>query len=485
MVGRHTIYNLLGLGAPLLVAVLAVPALIVGLGTARFGLLMLIWAVVSYLGLFDFGLGRALTQRLATIKAAGQMAAVPSLVATATLFMLVLGILAGILMIIAAPWGLQQIKEIPNRPEAADAMTALAFAMPAIILTTGFRGILEAEGAFGVINIIRLPMGLFTFLGPLAVVILVGPRLDLIAWMLVVGRIAACVVHGWFAFRCIDLSVGRFVVDRAHIRPLCTTGGWMTLSNIVSPAMGYADRFLIGALVSATAVSYYSTPNDLVLKLWIIPGALTSVLFPALARQITLTPDLAWGVVRRAVWWLFIAILPLALMLTLFAREILTIWISASFAAQSAVVLRFFAVGILINCIAQIPFVFIQAANRPKLVAIMHTIEFPIFMAALWVGITTHGIVGAAIAWLARIVLDSVAMFVIAAHVGNRSWKELIDQRIVLIAVGSVLSLLFALSTSWPIRLGVLALASWPLLSHGVAYWRRHGWNLIAASRVV
>ena len=58
---RHTAFNLIGLGAPLLVAVGTIPVLIHALGPARFGLLTLIWAVVSYFGLFDLGLGRALT----------------------------------------------------------------------------------------------------------------------------------------------------------------------------------------------------------------------------------------------------------------------------------------------------------------------------------------------------------------------------------------------------------------------------------------
>jgi O-antigen/teichoic acid export membrane protein len=481
MTGRHTVYNLFGLGAPLLVAVLAVPPLMHALGTARFGLLTLIWAVVSYLGLFDFGLGRALTQRLAMIRAQENFAAVPSLIATATVLMLVLGVVAGVVLAATAPWGLRHIQNVPDQHEAAAAALALAFAMPAIILTTGFRGILEANGSFGVINLIRVPMGLFTFLGPLIVVLAIAPRLDLVAWVLTIGRTIACLAHAWFALRSIDRGAGRFAVTREHIRPLCTTGGWMTLSNIVSPFMGYVDRFMIGTLVSAAAVSYYSTPNELVLKLWIIPGALTSVLFPALAQQVVQQPDLAWQMLRRAVLWLFVAILPLALMLALFSREILALWISPQFAAQSASVLRVFAIGILINCVAQVPFVFIQAFNRPRLVAILHTIELPFFLVALWAGISHFGIIGAAWAWLARIVLDAVALFVIAARVGRRPMSEFMAPQLVAATAAAAAAFVFAVSTSWPLRALVLAGSTWPLVVHGHAYWRRYGWSLLPA----
>ncbi len=49
---RDTLYNFVGLASPLLVAFYTIPRLIHGLGDARWGLLTLIWAVVSYFGLF-------------------------------------------------------------------------------------------------------------------------------------------------------------------------------------------------------------------------------------------------------------------------------------------------------------------------------------------------------------------------------------------------------------------------------------------------
>lgn len=55
---RNVLWNLLGNGAPLLVALPAIPLLIEGLGTARFVVLTLAWMVVGYFSLFDLGLGR-------------------------------------------------------------------------------------------------------------------------------------------------------------------------------------------------------------------------------------------------------------------------------------------------------------------------------------------------------------------------------------------------------------------------------------------
>src|SRR5947208_4571912 len=141
MLLRHTAFNLIGLGTPLLVAVVSIPLLINGLGVDRFGLLMLIWAMVSYFGLFDLGLGRALTQKLAVVFANDNPERVGPLVATGIASMCALGLVASVLMAAAAPWGVGVIRAVTDQREAIAAVYAMALARPASVLTSGFRGI--------------------------------------------------------------------------------------------------------------------------------------------------------------------------------------------------------------------------------------------------------------------------------------------------------------------------------------------------------
>ncbi len=52
-IARNVFWNLLGTGTLLLVALVAIPILIQGLGATRFGVLTLAWIVVGYFSLFD------------------------------------------------------------------------------------------------------------------------------------------------------------------------------------------------------------------------------------------------------------------------------------------------------------------------------------------------------------------------------------------------------------------------------------------------
>lgn len=454
---KHSAYNLLGLGLPLLVAIFTIPVLIRGLGEARFGLLTLIWAVVSYFGLFDLGLGRALTQQLASVFARKEHRKVGPLVGTSMVLIAILGVLAGVLMAASATWGVNLIHDVPDRQEAIDAVYAMALAMPFIVLTSGFRGILEARQAFGIVNLIRLPMGLFTFLGPL-VVVLFGEqaRIDYIAWVLVAGRVIACAVHAYYAWRVLPIERGPLIWRADLLMPLCVSGGWMTVSNIVGPLMGYLDRFVVGAFASAQAIAYYVTPQELISKLSIVPSALMAVLFPQFAQTSSEFSKATINMIERAASLITALCMPAFVLIALFSSEILTIWIDAQFARSAAQILALMAGGMLVNSISFIPLTWLQANDHSKKVALIHLIELPLFCLLLWGGLRELGIRGAAMAWVARILLDACLLWLTLASLESRLAKVAKKYMFQSISLGILIYIATLMSFSTVFKLIVL-----------------------------
>lgn len=438
MLIRHTVFNLLGLGLPLVVAIFTIPILIDTLGTAGFGLLTLIWAVVSYFGLFDLGLGRTLTLQLALAISRGEERRVGPMVVTALAVMASLGILVGAGLVAFAAPAVRLLETIPDPEQTVAAVAAMGWALPAITLTSGLRGILEARHAFGIVNLIRLPMGVFTFVGPVLVIWFAEPRLDWIAWALVAGRWVACLFHAWFAWRVLPANHGPLRFEMGEICPLLAIGGWLTVSNIVSPLMGYADRFIIAGLVSAAAVAYYATPYEIVTKLWIVPGALTAVLFPTFAAQMARDAAAGAALFRQSVSALALCLLPVCAALTIFAHDLLRFWIDTEFAANSALLLQIFALGVLVNSTAHIPFTLIQGAGRPKWTAMIHLGEIVPFLFVLWWATATFGPLGAALAWLLRIAVDTLAMFWASERILDCGWQAVVPAQLAgLVVLGS------------------------------------------------
>ena len=412
---RNVLWNLLGTGSPLLVALFAIPILIEGLGTERFGVLMLAWMVVGYFSLFDLGLGRAVTKLVAEKLGKGQSGEVPELIWTAMTLMAVLGVLGAVIIAALSPWLVGSVLKIPLelQPETLTAFYILAASIPIVISTTGLRGILEAHQRFGLVNVVRIPLGVVTFLGPVAVLPFSNSLVPVVL-VLVVARLVS-----WCAYVILCLWVDPALrssgsVHRAMIRPLISFGGWMTVSNIVGPLMVYMDRFLIGSVITMTAVAYYATPYEVITKLWIVPGALMGVMFPAFATILVQDHARALHLFDRVVNYIFLLLFPVVFIVVTFASEGLTLWLGSDFAVSSSLVLQLLAIGVFINSLAHVPLGLIQGAGRPDLTTKLHLMELPFYLFVLWWLLDAYGIIGVAVAWVLRVMVDTLFLFIMA-----------------------------------------------------------------------
>jgi O-antigen/teichoic acid export membrane protein len=414
MLGRNTAWNVLGQVAPAIAAVFTVPILIRGLGTERFGVLTLIWLVVGYFSIFDLGLGRALTQLLAERLGRGDHRSVPALVWTALGLMGCLGVLGTAVALVVAP-SVQHALRAPASlgVEMLHAVYLLALSIPLVVSTAGLRGVLEARQRFDLANVVRLASGVFTYVGPV-LTLAFSQSLVAITLVLVAGRFVTWVAYLVLCLHELPELRNRVALDRSYVRPLLRFGGWMTVSNIVSPVLVYLDRFLIATVIGATAVAYYVTPFEIVTRLLLLPWAFSGVLFPLIASTFVQNPQRSARLFSRGMRLTFLTLFPFVLCAIAFAHEGLSLWVGESIAAHSSVVLRWLALGVFMNGVVQVPFATIQAAGRPDLTARIHLIELPLYVPTLWWMAHRWGIEGAAIAWMLRGGFDLAAQFVVA-----------------------------------------------------------------------
>jgi len=181
------------------------------------------------------------------------------------------------------------------------------------------------------------------------------------------------------------------------------------------------DRFLIGALISMAAVAYYVTPYEAVTKLWIIPSALSGVLFPAFATALGQDRKRAALLFDKAVTYIFLSLFPIIVGVLALGRFGLQVWLGAAFAQRCTVVLSLLAVGVFFNSLAQVPFWQIQAASRPDWAAKVHLVELPFYLLAFWWLTKRYGINGAAAAWMLRTAIDTAIMFWLSSRLLHES----------------------------------------------------------------
>lgn len=404
---RNTLWNLAGSGVPLLAGVTLIPHTLAHLGAEAFGVLTLIWALIGYFSLFDFGVGRALTYQLSRLQAEGkaqQTTAVlrAGLLLTAAAGVLGMGVVGALTPALAGQW----LKISPALQD--DAHWAFLIAAVGVLPTTlasGLRGAMEGLDRFAASNVGRMLLGTWMFALPAVSLYLHGPSLGWIAFYLVLGR--CLVVMLMVAQLHTELFAPGVPLGRTHFQGLWNYGFWVTVTGVVGPLMVYGDRFFVSAAVGADQLSLYAIPQEALLRLLLIPAALTGALLPRLAAMDAHEAQQAYRRVYRRIG---VAMLGVCVLAAAAAYPVLSFWISHTFARDAMPVVLALCVGVWINSLASVPYILLQAKGQPRITALFHLAELGLYLAVLWFLSSRWGLAGAAIAWLARVALDWVLL---------------------------------------------------------------------------
>jgi O-antigen/teichoic acid export membrane protein len=442
--GRNTVYNILGEALPLLVGLWAIPVLVRRLGTDRFGVLTIVWAVIGYFSLFDLGLGRALTKLVAERIGSEDEHTIGPLAWTGLLCMLGLGFIGACAVLASSAWlaatGLHLTG--PLCDESTIAFRLLACSVPVVTVTAGLRGVLEAHQQFGPLNLAKAPLGVLVFAAPVAA-LTIAPTLVPVVAVLLTVRLLYCVALGLLCLRLVP-PFRRIDFRRAELGPMLRFGGWMTVSNVIGPLLIYMDRVLIGFLLgrttpssgvsSTTEVAYYATPFEIVTRIWLVPASLQSVLFPAFARDLRTEKARAARVYERGLAYLFAALFPIILVVIALAPDGLRFWLGPEFASHGSRVAQWLAVGVFINGLANVPFGLLHGAGRPQWTALLHVLEMLVYLPILWVMVSRFGIEGAAVAWTLRVTVDAALLFLLAGRIVEIPMRAVVRGITVLVA---------------------------------------------------
>jgi O-antigen/teichoic acid export membrane protein len=413
---NNTLWNLLGSGLPLLLGAVTIPYLLRNVGVEAFGILTLIWALIGYFSIFDFGLGRALTQQVASARASGQVGELTSLVKTGLMFIFLTGMLGGFsLAILANPLGYKWLNiTVPLQQETVYSLLIAAPSIPIITVTIGLKGLLEAYEDFKSVNLLRLLLGLANFGLPVLSIMMLGQSLFFMVLSLIIARIGIFGAHLYLVHKRIQICWMRGNFSMQKMKVLLSFGVWMTVSNIVGPLMVVADRFIISSILGASLIAYYTVPSDFLIRLLIVPGALAAALFPRLTSMMAIDREKAWHVYDKSLKLTVVTMLPICLGIAIGSYWGITFWLGLDFAQESWRIASILAVGLFLNGVAQIPFAAVQAAGRAQATAVLHLGEFVFYIGLLLLLLHFFGLIGAAIGWVIRVGADLSFLLIFA-----------------------------------------------------------------------
>ncbi|MAR70932.1 oligosaccharide flippase family protein [Halomonas sp.] len=415
-------WNFIGLVAPLVIAAFSVPALIERLGEEKFGVLALCWAMIGYASVIDFGVGRAVTQKVSELKGGKEEKIIPSVVTAARKATGWLGI-AGFCIILTISFfdirGVIGVEDL-SRIDLSFTIILLAIAMPVQALSATYRGLNEAYLNFREISLVRMFIGVVNFGGPL-VISYFSTSISMMVMSLTLSRIICYFFYKNLSEKCLKnkciLPSGS---ERYSVKELISFGGWVTLSSVVNPFFLHASKFYLAGLISASSVTIFAIPFEVTIQLLVFATVVSTVAFPTVSAALAYSSESAVKIFKNWMFRLSVFLLFVCILWFFSAPLVMEIWLGDSFKTEFVLISRIIVVGVFFNGLATLVYAYVHAAGYPKWTAISHVFQFFIFISVLYPIVSSYGAVGAAVTWTLRVVLDFVLLYIMFIFLNRR-----------------------------------------------------------------
>jgi O-antigen/teichoic acid export membrane protein len=404
------------------VAAFILPRLIELISIERFGLLTLAWGLVAFSGLFDLGIGRAVTQAVAQARGRGDIETIPATIDMARRLSIRLGFAGTCLFLVLISMGVHRLLKFDSGilNEVTISSYILAFVIPVQTLSATLRGISEAFEKFRGISLARIVVGSSTFLSPYLTA-LFSDSLVYAVFALVLSRTLGLIVYIFIARSCI-WEIQQLKAQGPESQPLSSSarkeiarkllkfGGWISVSSVIYPLMMQADRFLIGGMISSSAVAGYTIAYELVMQPLLLIGAVTAVAFPRLSALQGQHDYAAKKLVRKLLIYGVALMTVVTVVLAFSFGYVLRAWMGDALPQQAVAVGWVLCLGLIPYTIGTLVTSFIHSKGRADITGKAHLFQAPFYLSLLYFLILTYGIIGAAWAWTIRVLVDTIVI---------------------------------------------------------------------------
>lgn len=402
--------NLLGALVPALVALGTVPLVVRGLGEANYGVYSLVTAIVGYFAVIDINVTAGSVKFIAQFSARKDRDKVSETVWFGIMVYAVIGVVGALGLFGGAHFFVRHVFAVPAALAAEATATLQLAALGFFIgqLQNYLQSVPQSLMRYDVAS--RLEV-LFGVLVPLLTVLVLMAGYGLFEVILL--RVAASALHCLLLWRCIR----RLLPDLAPRWPgmavrrdLLGFSAWSFLSRFAALSYAHADKLIVGALCGVTALAYFTVAATLANRVLGLTYRLSGVLFPA-ASALAAGGELArldrlYLKATRYVVFLNAAMLVLV---ALFARQILLVWMDAQFARHGALVLALMALSQFVDSLTSLPSLVNDGMGHPRVSGVFAVARAGAGTLLVYCGVAGWGIDGAACGHLMASALFSAA----------------------------------------------------------------------------
>ena len=404
---KGSMWTLAGQIAPLFATLVSTPITIRLLGSEGYGVLLLVGLVPMYFSFADLGMGVASTRFGAAAYAEGDSQREAKVIWTAASIALLTSLLFVTPIFILS----NEIVDFLNVPSAFKFEGAVALRITLVTFVLNLLG-----NIFNTPQLARLRMGVNSIImGGARILVAIGTPVALLLGFGIIGAaivglaisITALVAHFIVSGRLVRdlLNVS---IDRSLVSPMLKFGTGLFIAGIAVAFLANFEKLTLPRLVSIEALAFYSVAFTFASMATMYSTAMIQSLVPAFSQlQRADKRSELQALFSRSIRINLIILLPAMMILFVIAKPFFTFWAGEQFGRESSFPFHILLVGLLFNLIAYIPHGALTAAGRTDIFAKLYWIEAVIFVLAVIVLVGRFQIIGAALAWSLRVIVDA------------------------------------------------------------------------------
>jgi O-antigen/teichoic acid export membrane protein len=412
----NSIRNLAGAAIPAAINLVTIPFIVRALGDNSYGALVLITSIIGYFSLLDINVTSGSVKYVAEHNALGERQELLEVISFGGLIYVFIGVAGAALIYLFAEFLTSHVFAIPFQLRGlfVSTLRVAAFGFFVAQMQIYLNSIPQSFQRYDITAILEVSFGIGVPFGTVALLWL-GAGL----WGTVLFRVVASTINVLLLLAILYRLIPNFHWVRPSnyiARKVASFSGYAYLSRIAAVTYNHADKLIIGALVNMSELTYYSVPSTLVNRLFGLTFRMGSVLYPVASELDALGDhNKLESIYLTATRYLTYVNTFFALIITIFAYQILYWWIGKEFAMQGKWVMIALTLAMLMDSVTNLPSLFNDGLGYPKRTGVFAFVRAICSLPLTFFLTRAFGFVGAALSHLIASIISTM-IFLVYVH---------------------------------------------------------------------
>ena len=269
------------------------------------------------------------------------------------------------------------------------------------LLISYFRNVLEGRQLFFFVSLSRAVIGSFIIGAPL-----LSNSNNLSESGFYIFLMLSCILIGYtFYFtRFYDLPKVKLISVK-WVKNIINHGILISLHSFINPVFIYFDRFLIGNKLGVDIVGIYTSFYDVISRTTIVPSSISGGLFPAVAAVSDSIIKSKKILIKALIVNFIISLLPLTVIF-FFGYDLLILWLGKEISFSYSYVIIIISFSYFFQGFNLIFLRYLRGIGILKFSLYLNILLFIIYIPLLFFSINEYGILGVAITFLIKNILE-------------------------------------------------------------------------------